>query len=66
MKTTRARQLTNDLKADGMIRKGGYFHALANIAGLIFANPAITDDEIGTALANWPGGFDVAGTETAF
>ena len=60
MKTRRARQLTNDLKADGMIRKGGYFHVLARIAGLIFESPAITDDEIGIALANWPGGFDVA------
>lgn len=59
MKTTRARQLTNDLKADGMIAEGCYFVVLARIAGLIFENPAITDDEIAIALANWDGGFDV-------
>ena len=66
MKTTRARQMTDALKADGMIRKGAYFVVLARIAGLIFATPEITDDEIGFALANWPGRFDVAGTQTAF
>ena len=52
MKTTRASQLAQELKADGWINPGHFHTVQALIAGYIFECPAITDEEIGERLAH--------------
>jgi hypothetical protein len=52
MKVTRARLLAQQLVADDMVDAKDILQVQAMIAGIIFGNPAITDEEIGTQLAH--------------
>ncbi len=50
MKVTRARLLAQQLVADDMVDAKDILQVQAMISGIIFSNPAITDEEIGTQL----------------
>ena len=52
MKVTRARLLAQQLVADEMVETKDILQVQAMIAGIIFGNPALTDEEIGTELAH--------------
>jgi hypothetical protein len=52
MKVTRARILAQQLVADDMVDAKDILQVQAMIAGIIFGDPTITDEEIGTQLAN--------------
>ena len=52
MKNTRARTLAKQLVADDMVDAKDTLQVQAMIAGIIFGNPTITDEEIGTQLAH--------------
>ena len=51
MKVTRARLLAQQLVADDMCDAKDILQVQAMISGIIFGNPAIEDEEIGTQLA---------------
>ena len=52
MKVTRARLLAQQLVNDGLVEAKDILQVQAMIAGIIFGNPAIEDEEIGTQLAH--------------
>ena len=52
MKVTRARLLAQQLVADDMVDAKDILQVQAMISGIIFGNPAVTDEEIGTQLAH--------------
>ncbi len=52
MKVTRARLLAQQLVADEMVEAKDILQVQAMIAGIIFGNPAIEDEEIGAQLAH--------------
>ena len=52
MKVTRARLLAQQLVTDGMVEAKDILQVQAMIAGIIFGNPAIEDEEIGAQLAH--------------
>ena len=52
MKVTRARLLAQQLVADDMVDAKDILQVQAMIAGIIFGDPTITDEEIGTQLAH--------------
>jgi len=52
MKVTRARLLAQQLVADDMVDAKDILQVQAMIAGIIFGDPTVTDEEIGTQLAH--------------
>jgi len=52
MKVTRARLLAQQLVAEDMFEVKDTLQVQAMIAGIIFGDPTVTDEEIGTQLAN--------------
>ena len=52
MKVTRARLLAQQLVTDGLVEAKDILQVQAMIAGIIFGNLAIEDEEIGAQLAN--------------
>ena len=52
MKATRARLLAQQLVTDDMCDAKDLLTVQAMIAGIIFGNPTITDEEIGAQLAH--------------
>ncbi len=52
MKVTRARLLAQQLVTDGLVEAKDILQVQAMIAGIIFGNPDIEDEEIGAQLAH--------------
>ena len=52
MKVTRARLLAQQLVAEDMFDVKDTLQVQAMISGIIFGDPTVTDEEIGTQLAN--------------
>lgn len=58
MKVTRSSELTKQLQAEGWVAPGRFHYVQAKIAGYIFEDPTISDEDIGGRLASEPA-FDV-------